>query len=353
MTKGQINGWIAEVGDEVAAGDDLVEIETEKVSGVLVSPANGVLRRRLAEKGAWVPVGGLLAVVAGPSVPEEEIDRFVAGFQASYAPEEAGAETVEVGGRAIRYTRQGDRGEPVVLLHGFGGDLGTWLFTLPALAGRHRVHALDLPGHGGSAKSVAPGDLDSLVGTLLGFLAAHRIDRAHLVGHSMGGLVAMAAALRDPARVASLSLIATAGFGAEINACYLDGLAGAVGRRDLTPVLRLLFGSPAAVTRRLVDDVLAYKRLDGVDAALRLLSRELFPGGRQRHVLVEEAARLGLPTLVVWGDRDLVIPPAHASRAPAHARVTVLAGAGHSPHLERPNDVNRLLADFLADVERP
>ncbi|MER7499677.1 acetoin dehydrogenase dihydrolipoyllysine-residue acetyltransferase subunit [Nonomuraea pusilla] len=355
MTKGQINDWIVEVGDELAVGDDVVEIETEKINGVLESPVSGVVRRRLAEKGSWVPVGGLLAVVADPSVPEEEIDRFVEEFQASFTAEEedeesaeAGPESVEVGGRVIRFVSQGDAGDPVVLLHGFGGDLGNWLFTVPALAERHRVHALDLPGHGGSSKDVTPGDLDSLARTLLGFLAVRGIERAHLVGHSMGGLVAMAAALRDPGRVASLALVASAGFGAEMNGGYLDGFVRAGSRRELTPVLRLLFADPDAVTRQLVDDVLKYKRLDGVDAALRLLAGELFPAGTQRHVLVDEAARLGLPTLVVWGDQDQVIPPSHASRAPAHARVEVIGGAGHSPHIERANDVNRLLESFLS-----
>ncbi|GAA5040855.1 pyruvate dehydrogenase E2 component (dihydrolipoamide acetyltransferase) [Thermocatellispora tengchongensis] len=355
MTKGQIIDWIAEVGDEIAAGDDLVEIETEKINGVLESPVGGVLRRRLVEKGSWVPVSGLVAVIADPSVPEEEIDRFVEEYRASWVPEEegeepaeAGPETVEVGGRTISYVRQGESGDAVVLLHGFGGDLGNWLFTMPALAERHRVYALDLPGHGGSDKSVEPGDLNSLARTLLGFLAVHGIDRAHLVGHSMGGLVAMAAALRDPRCVASLALIATAGFGTEMNAAYIDGFVRATGRRDLTPVLRLLFADPDAVTRRLVDDVLKYKRLDGVDAALRLLAGELFPGGAQRHVPVDEVARLEIPTLVLWGDRDQIIPPSHASRAPAHARIDLIEGAGHSPHIEKPADVNRLLASFLA-----
>ncbi|GAA2851311.1 acetoin dehydrogenase dihydrolipoyllysine-residue acetyltransferase subunit [Streptosporangium fragile] len=357
MTRGQVDAWIVDVGDEISVGDDVVEVETEKINGVIESPVSGVVRRRVVEKGDWVPVGGLLAVVADPSVPEEEIDRFVEEFQAGLVPAEEdgetagdGPETTEVGGRTIRYIRRGETGDPVVLVHGFGGDLNNWLFTIPALAERHRVYALDLPGHGGSAKDVEPGGLDALAQTLLGFLAVNGIDRAHLVGHSMGGLVAMAAALRAPRHAASLTLIGSAGFGTEMDAAYIDGFVGAGNRRELKPVLQRLFADPELVTRQLVDDVLRYKRLDGVDAALRLLADRLFPGGAQRHVLIGDVGGLGLPTLVVWGDRDQVIPPSHAGNAPAGARVSVLEGVGHSPHMERANDVNRLLEGFLTGL---
>jgi pyruvate dehydrogenase E2 component (dihydrolipoamide acetyltransferase) len=356
MTRGLVNTWLVDEGSEVAVGDDIVEIETEKINGVHESPVAGVLRRRVADPGAWVSVGGLLAVVADSTVPDEEIDRFIADFQAHFVPpreEEEGAETstrtVSVGGMTIRYAPQGEGGDPVVLLHGFGGDLENWLFTLPPLSERHRLYVLDLPGHGGSAKNIDRGDLDFLVDTVLGFLDAQGIDRTHLGGHSMGGLVAMATALRLPDRVASLVLVDSAGFGTEINAAYLDGFITARTRRELKPVLEQLFANPDLVSRQLVDDVLKYKRLDGVDAALRLLRDELFPGGVQRHLLAERLAALEIPTLVVWGGRDRVIPAEQADRAREYARVEVLAGAGHSPHMETANDVNRLLEHFLAE----
>jgi len=357
MTQGQINNWIVDEGTEIAVGEDVVEIETEKINGVLESPVAGVLRRRVAEKGLWVPVGGLLAVVADPSVADEEIDHFIAEFQANFVPPEegeegaeAGPETVYVGGRTIQYVTEGETGDAVVLIHGFGGDANNWLFNIPALAERHRVYALDLPGHGGSAKTVEPGDLDSLTQTLLGFLAALGIERAHLVGHSTGGLVAMAAALRDPQRVASLSLIGSAGFGPEMSGAYITGFVEAASRRELKPVLQQLFADPSLVTRQLVDDVLKYKRLDGVDTALRLISGELFPEGTQRHVLADDVGKLGIPMLVIWGREDQVIPATHASNAPAHAKVEVLEARGHSPHMEAANDVNRTLNAFLGQA---
>ena len=123
----------------------------------------------------------------------------MAEFEANFVPEaeeDAGAQTEMAGG--IRYLKQGEAGEPVVLIHGFGGDLNNWLFALPALAEEHTVYALDLPGHGGSSKDV--GDGTGLTDAVIGFLDAVDLDRPHLVGHSLGGLVAAQVAARGRAR---------------------------------------------------------------------------------------------------------------------------------------------------------
>ena len=90
----------------------------------------------------------------------------------------------------------------MVLLHGFGGDLNNWLFTTPALAAEHAVYALDLPGHGGSAKDVGAGDVAALADAVERLLESQSLERVHLVGHSLGGLVAAALAGRGHARVA-------------------------------------------------------------------------------------------------------------------------------------------------------
>ena len=114
-------------------------------------------------------------------------------------------------------TRSG--GDPVVLVHGFGGDKNSWLFVQQPLAEQPRVHALDLPGHGASGKDVGDGTLASLADTVVGFLDALGIERAHLVGHSLGGAVAPRPwRSATPGRVASLTLLAPAGYTAEVDA---------------------------------------------------------------------------------------------------------------------------------------
>jgi pyruvate dehydrogenase E2 component (dihydrolipoamide acetyltransferase) len=225
------------------------------------------------------------------------------------------------------------------------------MFTQPALADRYMVYALELPGHGGSTKQVGSGDLDALVAAVEQFLDREGIERAHLVGHSMGGLVASGLALRTPARVRSLTLLATAGLGEEINGRYIDGFISAESRRELKPALELLFADSSQVTRQLVDDVLKYKRIDGVPEALRAIAGHLFGDGRQGVVVGPRLATLDVPMLVIWGAQDRIIPPDHAQHAPQGAEVHVLDGSGHSPHMEAPGEVNRLLERFLAGLD--
>ena len=354
MTEGRLLEWLVDEGAELQAGDEVAEVETEKINGAVEAPVAGVLRRRVAAVGDVVPVGGLLGVIADAAVPDADVDAFIAEFEASFVPgeaeEDAGAEpeTVTVGAGTLRFLRRGEAGEPLVLLHGFGGDLNNWLFNAEALCADRTVYALDLPGHGGSVKRVGDGSPDVLAGAVREFLDGLGLERADVAGHSMGGLVAAALALREPGRVRSLTLVDPAGLGEEIDREYVEGFVAATGRRDLKPVLQRLFADPGLVTRQMVDDVLRYKRLDGVQDALRTLADALFPDGRQRHVLAGDLPSYPGPVLVVWGGQDRVIPARHAERAPDGAEVHVLASAGHSPHMEAAGEFNRLLAGFLA-----
>jgi pyruvate dehydrogenase E2 component (dihydrolipoamide acetyltransferase) len=356
MTEGRVIAWLVEDGAEIAVGDEVAEVETEKINGAVESPVAGVLRRRVAAEGDVIPVGGLLGVVADAAVPDADVDAFVADFQASFVPgeseEDTGPqpETVTVGAGTLRFIRHGEGGEPLVLLHGFGGDLNNWMFNTEPLAADRAVFAVDLPGHGGSVKQVGDGEVDTLVGTVRELLDSQGIERAHLAGHSMGGLVAAELALSDPGRVLSLTLIAPAGLGEEIDREYIEGFVAATGRRELKPVLQRLFADPGLVNRQMVDDVLRYKRLDGVQDALRALAGRLFPDGRQARVLASELEGASVPVLVIWGGDDSVVPAAHAEAAPGGAETHVLRGVGHSPHMEAAGEVNRLLEGFLAGV---
>jgi pyruvate dehydrogenase E2 component (dihydrolipoamide acetyltransferase) len=353
MTEGKLIDWLVAEGDDVTAGTELVEVETEKIAGAIEAPADGVLRRRVAADGDMVPVGGLVAVIAGADVSDEEIDAFVTEFQASFVPpEDAGdaeppTRTVTVDGRELRYleTGEGD-GLPVVFVHGFGGDLNNWLFTTEKLSKDRTTYAVDLPGHGASGKDVS--SFAELVSALGGLLDALGLDRVHLVGHSLGGAVALRTAVERGGRMASLTLIDSAGLGADINDAYVAGFIDAGRRRELKSVLQLLFADPDLVTRQLVDDVLRYKRKDGVDAALRSLAAELFPDGGQTLDLRADLEGLAAPVLVIWGAEDEVVPASHAQGLPDGIEVHVLDGQGHSPHMEAANDVNRLIGRFVA-----
>jgi pyruvate dehydrogenase E2 component (dihydrolipoamide acetyltransferase) len=356
MTEGTVVGWLKQQGQRFAEGEEILEIETPKITNVVEATSGGTLRRIVAQAGATLPVGALLAVVADDEVPEAEIDAFVAGFEVPepLAAEAAEAEGVkprdiEVAGRRLRYLDLGEGGGiPVLLAHGFGADLNTWMFTQPALATGRRVLALDLPGHGGSAKDVGAGDAEGLTDAVEGALEALGIERVHLVGHSMGGAIAALASLRRPERVASLTLIASAGLGPQINTSFIDGFVRASRRREAAEVLGLLVDDPALVSRSMVEDVLRYKRLDGVTAALAKIAAAWFPGGRQLLDLTGRIATLSVPVQLVWGRNDRIIPVAHAEALAARLPVHILDAAGHLPHMEKAGETNRLIERFIS-----
>jgi pyruvate dehydrogenase E2 component (dihydrolipoamide acetyltransferase) len=357
MTQGTLVDWLAVEGAELAVGDEVAEVETEKINGVIEATVAGVLRRRVAVAGESVPVGGLVAVVAQASVSESEIDEFIDQFRSSFRPDEeanvAGAEpqSIEVLGKKVRFLQDGDAEEAVLLIHGFGGDLESWLFNQSALASGRSVYALDLPGHGGSSKDVGQGDLEALTSVVEGFLEARDQGPAHVVGHSLGGAIALTLALRRPDLVASLTLVSSASLGREINADFIEGMVRATSRRELKPYLELLFADPSLVTRTFVENVLRNKRLDGASEALSSIACQMLTDGAQATVLGSRLAEVSAPILVIWGDEDQIIPVRHSAGLGDRARVQILTGVGHSPHMEMAGEFNRLVDDFITQGE--
>ena len=361
MEEGKIVAWLVEEGEEVGSGTEVVEVETDKIAGGLETTEAGILRH-VARVGEMVPVAALVGVITDVSVPPAEVDTFVGEFQAKFVPEnadgrvdaaaDAGPQFIDAAGQKLRYLKLGGESEegvpspPAILLHGFGGDLNNWLFNHGVLASERAVYALDLPGHGGSSKDASTGSLDGLTGALNAFMDAIGEPRAHLVGHSMGGAVALDFALTHPERVASLVLIAPAGLGPEIDGDYIEGFIASERRRDLKPHLQKLFADPALVNRQLIDDVLKYKRLDGTGAALRAIAGELFPGGQQAIALRDRLADLATPVQVIWGAADRIIPAAQAEGLPETIATEVIANAGHMVQMEAAAAVNPLIAGF-------
>ncbi len=352
MTEGKVVAWLVEEGTEVSPGIEVAEIETEKIAGGLEVTESGVLRH-VARVGEMVPVAGLVAVIADASVTGADIETFVTDFQASFVPPEANEEaagpapeTVEVEGRTLRYLQRGEGGDPAILIHGFGGDLNNWLFNHEALAANRTVYALDLPGHGGSSKQVGDGTLGEFTKTLRGFMDALGAEKAHLVGHSMGGAVALDFALAHPDRALSLALIASAGLGPEIDGDYIEGFITAGRRRDIKPHLEKLFADSGLVGRQLIDDILKYKRLDGVDSALRTIADQFFPTGKQAAVLGDRLGELSIPIQVIWGSEDRILPASHAEGLPANVKTQIISGSGHMVQMEAAAEVNRAILDF-------
>jgi pyruvate dehydrogenase E2 component (dihydrolipoamide acetyltransferase) len=296
--------------------------------------------------GAVYPVKALLGVLAPPDVPDSAIDDYVNSFVTPVADEgeeEAGPkhDWADLAFGKLRYAKRGESGETVILIHGFGGDLDNWLFNIDALAEKNTVYAIDLPGHGQSSKSLTDPSLATLTATVDEFMKTADITTAHFVGHSLGGAIAMQLASQSPAKVRSMALICSAGLGTEFGT-YVRDYVAAESRRDLKPVLEMLFADKSQVSRQLVDDVLKYKRLDGVEPFLRNLADSLFGGGVQQNLTVKAVANRADDTLVIWGKHDEIIPASHANNLPG-AKVQVFDDAGHMVFMEKANDVNALL----------
>lgn len=347
MEEGLVTQWMVAIGETVAPGQEIVEVESTKLAGVVEAAEGGVLRRQVVPVGQTVPTGTLIGVLAGADVSEEAIDAFVGAFVIpdfdAEGGEGSGEQSIDVKGAKIAYLRAGTgSGDPILLVHGFGGDATSWAMVMDGLSTDHDVIALDLPGHGGSAKQVAGGGLADLGAFLADFLDALDLPRVHLVGHSMGGGACIALAAQAPDRVASMTLLAPMGLGREINADYLAAFTAARKSRDVKDALRSLFADESLLSRSLVDEVLKYKRLDGVDAALAVFGAALLDGDGQRAVYDAIGAPDGKVALLA-GAEDRIIPPAQVESRGGR----LLLGVGHMPQVEAAADVVAAIRDTI------
>ncbi|MGR8947022.1 MAG: acetoin dehydrogenase dihydrolipoyllysine-residue acetyltransferase subunit [Gammaproteobacteria bacterium] len=349
MIEGKVNEWLVDEGTDISVGDEILDIETEKIANTFEALDAGVLRRKIAAADETLPVGALLGVLASAAVEDAQIDAFVEEFQKNYVPpdpeeEDAGPnyEFTEIDGCKIRYLTMGEADKHVILIHGFGGELDRWLFTQQPMAAYATVTALDLPGHGQSSKDVRDGSIAALAGVVAKLIDHLSITEAHLVGHSLGGAIALKTALDHPDKVSGLSLIASAGLGDEINHEYIQGFIDAESRRDLKPLMKQLVGDPKLVNRSMVDDVLKFKRIDGVTDALQTIANGFVSAGKQTDNFREQLADIAVPTQIIWGSADQIIPASHA-QSTAATKVDVLDGYGHLVQLEAASEVNQLL----------
>jgi pyruvate dehydrogenase E2 component (dihydrolipoamide acetyltransferase) len=358
MEEGTLTKWSVSPGQAVSKGQEIADIETTKIANAFESPATGTVRRLVAPEGQTLPVGALLAVVAEPSVPDAEVDAYVEKFLAEFKPPEKkggggpDTRTVEAGGLSVRTLAAGEgEGTPVLLVHGFGSDLMSWLFNQEALAQGRKAYAFDLPGHGGTSKAVQDAGVAGLARSTLAVMDALGLEKAHLVGHSLGGAVALQVALTAPGRVASASLIAPAGLGPDINIAFIEGFIGESRSRKLRGVLQELVVDPGLISADMVEEVLKFKRLDGAEDALRAIAEANFGGGTQKTILRDKLSGSLPPVTVIFGVEDRIIPARHADGLPGSVKVVRIEGAGHIPHMEKSADVNQAIQDTIAKAE--
>jgi pimeloyl-ACP methyl ester carboxylesterase len=273
-------------------------------------------------------------------------------------------QTIDVEGHRVRYLTAGE-GPPLVLLHGVGTSSGEWSWVLPDLARNHLVYAVDLPGYDGSYEppDYAPAYTASFVNS---FLDAVGVERAVVVGNSFGGLVALHLALSEPARVSALVLSDSAGLGQAVNP-LLAALSSPGGGELATALAKtppgaaqrafrralLMFARPWQIPLRWLKDQYKLAQLPNfTDATLGSIRTVVGPMG-QREVLLDRLPQLQMPTLIVWGIEDRVLPYSQAKEAIALVQdgsLELIPNCGHLPHVEQPKQFVSNIDEFLGNL---
>ncbi len=400
MEEGRVVLWLKAPGERYARGDTLLEVETDKTVVEVPALADGALVEILAEAGATVAVGALIARVESdaeatapvrpaprqPAPPAAEparrpppaavaatdraphaaspraramargagVDlrgvtgtgrrgRIVAADLPPAAATTGGDERIATSGGALRLRRWPARGAVrggVVLLHGLFDSADSWAGVAGVLA-RAGVEALavDLPNHGRSDATATA--LEAVVGIVAEALAAAAPGPVALVGHSYGGAVAARLAADPALDVATLCLIAPVGLGDAFDRAFVDGMLAGPDREALRALQAMLSMAPSPRS----------------DAALDAQAADLAARGPRLRAMIDDALRpgggarldgLAAPVCVVWGREDRVTPWTNALAAPPRTALHLAPGVGHAAHWEAPGLCAAVILDRLA-----
>ena len=245
-------------------------------------------------------------------------------------------------------TRNGT-GIPLVLLHGFTADSQSWAPLEKALGADLPLIRIDLPGHGRSPRRGVKNFADLARMVVEAFDDATRDHAAvHLLGHSLGGALALSLADIRPRRVATLSLIAPAGLGPEIDAQALAGITRATRTESLAPWLRRLTATPEGISDDYAKAAMRLRQDPDLRAFQADLAQVLFPDGVQPFDLRPALSRVTCPTAMIWGRQDHILPWRQAIQVTGDFALHLLADAGHVPQVECPDRLARILARHLS-----
>ncbi|MCJ7605649.1 MAG: alpha/beta fold hydrolase [Dehalococcoidales bacterium] len=254
------------------------------------------------------------------------------------------SKTIQMDGRDVRYYTAGT-GDPLVVIHGGGGDARTWWNNIGELARFYTVYAPDLPGYGGSQRLDGQYFIPELSTFIDGFTRSLGLDTFHLVGHSLGGGIAVNYALDFPKRIKKLVLVSSLCLGNEI-AFWV--------RLFCLPALLKLMGGLALAGLKGVKWV--FEQLNLKEYVVPISPASVYVGGlitnfkRQTLVLKNRLSELAMPTLLVWGAKDSIIPVMHAYQAAAvmpHAQVKVFSKVGHDVHRDELAGFSSAVSGFL------
>jgi pimeloyl-ACP methyl ester carboxylesterase len=273
---------------------------------------------------------------------------------------------VSIHGHDMAYRMEGS-GPALLLLHGIAGSSRTWRDVIPRLTDRFTVIAPDLMGHGLSEKPVGDYSLGAFASGIRDLLEVLDIDHASVVGQSFGGGVAMQLAYQYPELCDRLVLVDSGGLGREVN--WMLRFMTLPGSEYLMPVIfpRFVRDWGDSLFRSINDRGIRLSRITEMWSAYASLAesenRQAFartiravidPGGQSVSAMDRLYLASPMPTLIIWGDRDDIIPVSHAHaahQAIPGSRLVVIEGAGHFPQIEAPEQFVNALVDFISSTE--
>jgi pimeloyl-ACP methyl ester carboxylesterase len=276
---------------------------------------------------------------------------------------------LELHGDRVAYRDVGKGDEALLLIHGMAGSSETWRAVIPQLSRKYRVVAPDLLGHGQSAKPRGDYSLGAFAVWLRDLLDELGISRATVIGQSLGGGVAMQFVYQHPDYCERLVLISSGGLGPDVG--WTLRLLSAPGAEFILPAiaprpvltagnkLRSWISATGIQSPRGAEIWRAYSSLSDAEtrqAFLRTLRSVVDPRGQAVSALNRLYLTSELPTMVIWGDQDRIIPVEHGyalHEARPGSRLEVLEGVGHFPHVERPSEVVDLIDDFINSTGQP
>jgi 2-hydroxy-6-oxonona-2,4-dienedioate hydrolase len=259
--------------------------------------------------------------------------------------------TATVFGAKINYVESGDTSKPtVILLHGLGGSLANWQLNIPAFAQNYHVIALDQVGFGKSDKPFLKYRVGTYVDFLDKFMSELKIEKASMVGNSMGGWVAGLMAIKYPNRVEKIVLADAAGI---VPANYSESDVYQLNnstRDEIRANMKRIFANPVLQTNEALVDQFMMARIAANDGYT--INSIIDSIRRREDYLNDRLGEIKKPTLIIWGKQDGLLPVADAytyNKGIAGSELAVFDGCGHAPQFEKATDFNKAVSAFLAN----
>lgn len=341
-----------------AAADAVVITPVAAIAAVEVAnstPRATPVARRLAREAA-IALESVIGSGPRQRIQKDDVEREIARRAAIkpaapapgpvYAAEPAAPAVWSEESGDLHVTTRKGTGTPLLLIHGFAADSAGWMALERALPRDLPLIRIDLPGHGRSPRRRIAGFAD------LARLVVQAFDRAaegpvHLLGHSLGGALALALADIRPRQIKTLTLLAPAGLGPEIDGAALNGIARASATESLAPWLKRLTARPDGISHDFAKAAMLARLDPDLRAVQSDMARVLFPDGVQGFDLTAALDRVTAPTALIWGRDDHILPWSQALKAPGEVALHLLRGVGHIPHIEDPEALASLIGRHL------